>query len=455
MAGPDAGKDGSPPVVNTGANTSAAAVRSLQSRGRALLAATPRYDPLLRNAHLLTLSSLLTSLFGALYWTLAAHWYSAEDLGRNSAAVSAMMFLGGVGQLNLSNAMVRFMPSAGPRTGQLAGRAYIVAATVTLLFTAVFVALVPQLSPGLGFLHTWGLGTWFVLATAGYAIFNLQDGALTGLRRADWVALENGLFAAEKIGFLAAFAALGTASGILASWMVGLAFSLALTNTFIFTRAIPRHERAAPEPAADTSRPTLGYVCADCVGAMCWLAAVNLPPVIILNQLGAADSAYFALAWLVPFALYAFSTNMGYSLIVESARDVTRLDEYRRVLRHAGRVLVLSVIVVLALAPWALRLFGTGYARHGTVALWLLALSALPNLLNTTVVALARTRRRMHIVVAVLAALAILVLGLTELLLPVFGITGAGAAWLIGQSVVAAVLLWRRAWWLPAPIPPA
>ncbi|MBF9066533.1 lipopolysaccharide biosynthesis protein [Streptacidiphilus fuscans] len=435
--------------MSTGASSSGAATRSLRSRGRALLVAAARYDPLLRNAHLLTLSSVLTSLFGALYWALGAHWYSPDEVGRNTAAVSAMMFLGGVGQLNLANAMVRFVPSAGARTGRLVGRAYVVAALVTLLFAAGFVLLIPQLSPGLDFLHTWGLGAAFVLATSGYAIFNLQDGVLTGLRRADWVALENGLFAAEKIGLLALFAAVGTASGILASWMVGLVLSLALTNTFLFAHALPRHQRAAPEPAADTSRLTLGYVSADYVGAMCWLAAVNLPPVIVLNRLGAADAAYFSLAWLVPLALYAFSANMGYSLVVESARDITRLDAYRRVLRHAGRVLVLAVAAVLAVSPWALRLFGEAYARHGTVTLWLLTLSALPNLLNTTVVALSRARRRMRVVVGVLGSLAFLVLGLTEALLPVMGITGAGAAWLIGQSVVAAVLLWRRDWWLP------
>ncbi|MEV7771281.1 hypothetical protein [Kitasatospora sp. NPDC086791] len=120
-------------------------------------------------------------------------------------------------------------------------------------------------------------------------------------------------------------------------------------------------------------------------------------------------------------------------------------------LRHSGRVLVAAVVLLIAVAPWGLLLFGRDYAQHGTVVLWLLALSALPNLLNTTVVALSRARRRMGVVVGVLAGLSIVVLGLTALLLPVLGITGAGAAWLIGQTLVAAVLLWRRSWWLPGP----
>ncbi|MEU8919812.1 hypothetical protein AB0D10_02605 [Kitasatospora sp. NPDC048545] len=438
-------------MVNNGAGTSAAVLRSVRTRGRALLDSAKSYDPLLRNAHVLTLSSLLTSLFGALYWALAAHWYDPATVGRNFAAVSAMMFLGGIGQLNLANAMVRFVPSAGKRTGRLVGLAYLAASTLTLVFAAGLVLLIPVLSPGLDFLHSWVLGPAFVLATAGYAVFNLQDGVLTGLRRADWVALENGLFSVEKIGLLVLFAAAGAQNGILVSWMIGIALAVAVTNTFIFGRAVPRHERTPPKARADTSAPTFGYLAADYAGAMCWLAAVNLPPVMVLNRLGAADSAYFSLAWMVPFALYCFSSNMGYSLVVESARDISRLDDYRRVLRHSGRVLVAAVVLLIAVAPLALRLFGRDYADHGTVVLWLLALSALPNLLNTTVVALSRARRRMGVVVGVLAGLSTVVLTLTALLLPVLGITGAGAAWLIGQTLVAAVLLWRRSWWLPGP----
>ncbi|MFJ9604819.1 lipopolysaccharide biosynthesis protein [Kitasatospora sp. NPDC101176] len=439
--------------MSNGSGGPPTATRSLRSRGRAVLTAARNYDPLLRNAHLLTVSSLLTSAFGALYWALAAHWYDAATVGRNVAAVSAMMFLGGIGQLNLANAMVRFVPSAGRRAGRLVGLAYAVASSVTLVLAAGFVLLIPWLSPGLDFLHSWGLGLFFAVATAGYAVFNLQDGVLTGLRRADWVALENGLFAVEKIGLLAVLVAFGAENGILVSWMAGLALALVVTNAFVFRRALPRHQRAAPQAAADTSRPTFGYLAADYAGAMCWLAAVNLPPVMVLNRLGAADSAYFSLAWTAPFALYCFSSNMGYSLVVESARDITRLDDYRRVLRHSGRVLVAAVVLLIAVGPWALRVFGADYARHGTVVLWLLALSALPNLLTTTVVALSRARRRMGVVVGVLASLSVTVLALTALLLPVLGIDGAGAAWLIGQTLVAAVLLWRRSWWLPAPPP--
>lgn len=430
----------------------AGAPRTLRTRAKAVLAPLRSGDPLLRNAYILTLSSILASLLGALYWVLAAHWYNPDIVGRNYAAVSVMMLIAGIGQLNLSNIMIRFVPAAGERTRTLVGKAYTASVAVTLVLATALVLAIPVLSPGLGFVRTAGLGACFVTATAAYAVFNLQDGVLTGLRRPDWVALENGLFALEKILILAAFAALGQESGILISWMIALALSLAITNTFIFGRAIPTHRNRPLTEDADPSTATPRYLAADFLGAMCWLTAVSLPPVIVLNRLGGADGAYFSIAWLIAFALYTYGSNMGYSLVVESAHNTTRLKEGSlRVLWHAGRILTTASLLIAVAAPWLLDIFGHDYSVRGTTALRLLAISALPNLLNTTVVAISRARRRLAAAVGVLASLAILVLTLTEALLPIWGINGAAAAWLIAQCAVAAVLLWRRSLWMPEP----
>jgi O-antigen/teichoic acid export membrane protein len=411
-----------------------------------------RADSLIRNAYILTLSSVLASLLGALYWALAAHWYDADIVGRNYAAVSVMMLIAGIGQLNLSNIMIRFVPSAGDRTRTLVGKAYAASVAISLVLASALLIAIPVVSPRLGFVRTAGLGACFILAVAAYAVFNLQDGVLTGLRRPDWVALENGLFALEKIAILGVFVAFGQTDGILVSWMIALALSLIVTNTFVFGRAIPAHARRPRGGSADASGATPRYLAADFVGAMFWLIAVNLPPVIVLNQLGGAAGAYFSVAWLIAFALYTYGSNMGYSLVVEVVHDTSRLTEgARRVFWHAGRILAGATLLIVVGAPWLLDIFGREYSVRGATALRLLTLSAVPNLMTTTVVAISRARRRLRVVVGVLAGLAIMVLGLTELLVPVWGITGAAAAWLIAQCVTAGVLLWRREWWMPSP----
>jgi O-antigen/teichoic acid export membrane protein/aminoglycoside phosphotransferase (APT) family kinase protein len=412
-------------------------------------------DRLLRNGHLLTVSSLLASSLGAGYWVLVTRWYSPSSVGRGYSAVSAMMFLAGLGQLNLANTLVRFVPTAGVRTRLLIVRIYAAAAVATTVLAVAFVFAVPLIAPQLGFLRAplWAAG--FVAASTAYALFVLQDGALTGLRRADWVVLENALFAVVKVGFLVLFALEGSAGGILLSWYAALGVSLAVTNRFLFARAIPGRTAPTTQETA-AARPSLGYLATDLAGSMFWLAAITLPPIIVLRMLGPADSAYFSLCWVIAYALYQLSANMGSSLIVESADDPARLAvNARRVLLHTSVLVPAAVLVLVVAAPWVLDLFGPGYAAGGTAALRLLALSAIPNLVLATAVSACRARRRLRPAAIALGVVCAGSLALTVVLLPVMGIAGAGLAWLAWESAVALVLVCRPSWWLGSTRPRA
>lgn len=411
-----------------------------------------RVDRLLRTGHLLTASSVASSGLGAAYWVFVARWYSAAEVGRGYATVSAMMFLAGFGQLNLANTLVRFVPSAGRRTLRLIRRVYLVAACTTAALAAGFVTVVPRFSPQLSFLHSTGAGIGFVLASAGYAVFVVQDGALTGLLRADWVLYENALFALAKILFVVGLSVVAVGQGILVSWYASLLLALLVTNWFLFSRAMPRRIALSEPQSPDAGRPTLRYLATDFAGSTCWLVATTLMPMFVLDRLGADQGAYFSLAWMVAYTFYLLSTNMGSSLIVEAAKDGTRLAaDCHRLLRHTGFLLGVGVAAGCAAAPWILRVFGPGYAMHATGLLRLLLLSALPNLVITAAVAVGRARRRVGAVVGVLFSVCALALGLSAVMLPTLGIAGAGYGWLIAQCSVATVLLVRDSWWLGPP----
>ena len=162
--------------TDTAASVRGAAATASAARG-------PRSDePLLRNGHLLSASSVLTSVLGAGYWALATRLYPVDEVGRNYAAVSAMLFLAGVGQLNLTNVLVRFVPVAAGRTGRLVARAYAAAFGITLLLAVGFVLLLPDLSPGLDFLHHPLVGAGFEFeARVGDVHFSGEDGNAYGL----------------------------------------------------------------------------------------------------------------------------------------------------------------------------------------------------------------------------------------------------------------------------------
>ncbi|TDT98726.1 O-antigen/teichoic acid export membrane protein [Streptomyces sp. 846.5] len=428
-------------------------------------------DPLLRNGALLTLASLSTSALGAGYWSLAGLRYDVATVGRNYSAISMMMFLAGVSQLNLADVLVRFTPAAGRATRRLILLAYLAAVCTALVASVGFVLAAPRLSPGLSFLHGPLLGTVFVVATVSYTVFSLQDGALTGLRRAGWVLAENALFSVAKLAAVLLLSLAAAVYGILASWTLALLVSLVFTNVYLFGFALPARDRAdaavepggpaGPRPDEESTRGVVRYTGLTYVGGLLWLAVSNLPQVLILNTMGARDSAYFSISWVITTMLYVVSTNMGSSLVVESAGDPERLGHaVRKVLRSTGVLLLGAIVLLILAAPLVLRLFGPDYPRHATTLLRLLALSALPNLVTATALASFRVHRRLGLFVLVYAVLCAGIFGMCIVLVHRMGLAGMGLAYLAAQLAVAGTLLVFRSSWMPdppgpAPAPPA
>ena len=175
------------------------------------------------------------------------------------------------------------------------------------------------------------------------------------------------------------------------------------------------------------------------------LAVNTLLPLLVLNQLGPQANAYFAQPWLIASSLQLIAGNMAVSLTVEAATDRAQLAGYtRRALVHSARLLVPLVALMLIGAPYLLQLFGREYADEGAGLLRLLALGALPNLVNMLYLSVARVRNRVGTIVAVQAALCALALGLSYPLLHWYGIMGVGIAWLSSQTLVAAGIALAR-----------
>ena len=400
--------------------------------------------PLYRNAYALIFSSASTSVLGAAYWLLATHNYTADTVGLNSAAISAMTFLAGVSQLNLMSALARFIPEIGRGTDRFAIGSYLVTVVVAAVAGLVFILGLNLWAPALyDFRSSPVLALWFILSTMAYCVFILQDSVLTGLRQAVWVPVENVSFSLLKIALLVGFVGLLPQYGVFISWTVAVMAFLLPVNFLIFRRLIPAHVRENQDRATSLQlKQVVQYVSGDYVGLLCWLAATTLLPVIVLREAGAVATAYFYLAWTIAYSLYLVSSGMGYSLLVEAARDRSKLRVYSyRAGIQCARLVVPSSIILALGAPYILQIFGSGYSAEGTTLLRLLALSAIPNIITALFTSIARAQRRVAAIVAVAATICTLVLTLSHIFMDVYGITGVGLAWLVSQVVVAGVIV--------------
>jgi len=409
-------------------------------------------NPLVLNGYALVLGSGTASVLGVIYWIFAARLYPAEVVGVDTAVLSAMFFLANVAQLNLVHALNRFIPRAGSGTSRLIVGAYLISALLALCVSAIFLLGLKFWTPSLTSLTASPSSTiWFVIATISWCIFTLQDGVLVGLRQAKWVPLSTIVYALVKLGLIALFATLFPTNGVLMSWTMPVILLIVPMSIFIFSRLVPDHVRATQHLSQTfTFRDIARFVAGNYASSFIWMATVTLLPIIILERLGATPSAHFYLAWNVAYALYFVSINMGMSLVTEGARDPANLNYYSfQTLKQTLRLIVPAVAVVLVGAPYILHLFGAAYAANDVMLLRSLSLSAVPYVFVLVYISAARVRGEVLKILFTYAGLCVAVLLCSNIFIGLYGLEGVGFAWVIGQSLVATVLLatdLRKAW---------
>lgn len=390
------------------------------------------------------LSNVMTSGLGLVYWILAARLYAPQFVGLASALISTMMFLSGVAQLNLRSALNRFVPVAGIDRARVIATGYLITLPTALVVVAGYLLATGSTPSDVTRALTSDavLLVWFAFSTATWGILNIQDGVLTGLRRAWYVPVENTLYSIAKMVLLVAFAAPFATYGIFVSWTLPAIATVFIVTVLIFGKLVHTDRGVKSRPRQFTAKTVAKYVVGDYGGALFVLAYTSLLPVLVINAVGATQAAYFYIVWTMASSLNLLPLSLSISHTVETVADGSDpMERARQVLVHMARTLVPIVIAVALLAPFILSLFGPGYATAGSDLLRLLAVGVLPYAINVVYFSLSRIRTRMRGVLISQAVLAVSTIGLTIAFIGPFGLAGVGYAWLISQGSVAIVVL--------------
>jgi O-antigen/teichoic acid export membrane protein len=401
--------------------------------------------PLYRNAYALMASNLLTSSLGVAYWAVAARLYSTETVGQNAALISTLLLVTAVSQLNLRVALNRFLPEAGSSSRRFVALSYAASVTVTSVVSggvavAVLFIGTPELVPT-G--PTIAIALGFVGAAVAWTLFNIQDGVLTGLRRAVWVPLENGLYAVAKIIVLAALALSFPRYGIFASFFVPMAAAVTVVSFVLFRWWLPEHQRLTQGRQLPMgARDLIGFLSADYLASLFGQVYLTMLPVLVGVIAGSGPAAYFYAVWTIATSLQLVPVYMAASLTAETVAHGTDVTVgTRRALIHTLRIVVPMAIVVVVVAPYLLEIFGPRYASEGTSLLRVLAIAIVPQSVAIIFVARERIHARAREIVAVQSTMAVTILTASYVLLNVIGITGIGVAWTTAWTVLALVLL--------------
>ncbi|WP_406133704.1 lipopolysaccharide biosynthesis protein [Streptomyces zaomyceticus] len=395
-------------------------------------------NSMFRNAYALMLSTGVSAALGLGFWLIAARYYTEEAVGQGSAAIAAQRMLASITATTLSGAVVRYVPRAGRATGPLVVRLYLVSTVVVALACGVFLLTIDLWGPSYAPLGTVSAGIFFTASAVGWALLTLQDGVLTGLRRAIWVPVGNAVFSLGKLVLLVLLAAAVPVLGVFVSWAAAIVLSVLPLGWLVFRRLIPQQARADRDREPPGMREIGRFIAGDSVGAFFSLVMISLLPVMVAVRFDAAHNAFFYTAYTVGGTMEFMAINMASSLTAHASHSPESLAEgVRGALRRMILLLVPVVLVLVVFAPLILAPFGQGYTDNGSTVLRLLAAAALPRVAVELYIGVLRVQGRTGMLAVLQGAMCLLVLGSAAVLLGPYGISGAGIAVLGSMTLMA------------------
>jgi O-antigen/teichoic acid export membrane protein len=388
-------------------------------------------DALYRGSLTLLANTAGMSAIGFVFWTLAAHRYPASTLGVYSSVTSGSVLLATIAAIGLPLTMTRHIAGAeNPRDLVLAA-----VMAIATLGTALCLVIVLVLGPHLpAALHLQQHGRMALFVT-GLVVFTAINGTLeAGLiatRSSHAVLMKNLLGSIVRLVAMILLIRFQS-SGLLLSF--GL--SLVLT-TSLGAMALGRRIKGEGTRFRNFKVPWhyLTVTSSNYLASIIGILPLSLVPLEVLVVRGAAETARFAIAFMIAGFLNFIPSTMGQVLFAEASRGGVPLGkQLRKALRGVYGLVLPSVAIMLAVAPFVLSIFGKSYETDATGCLRLLSLSALATGGTYLVDALLIARDRVGAYTFMQIANSALVLGGVGSLLS-RGLTAAAGGWALGQSL--------------------
>lgn len=431
-----------------------ARIAALTAKGRRQPDATDGVDAaatgrLFRTAGVLMLNTGLTAALGFGFWILAARLYSPQEVGVNSAIIAILVTVSTLAQVNLGSVFVRFLPETA-RPARLILVGYAVSAGISIVAATAVLLIASRVAKPLAILESnHVLGVVWVTSVALWCVFALQDAALTGLRTARWVPVENALFGAFKLAFLLLLAALGTRNGMFLAWVLPMAILVVPVNVIIFRHAVPAHTPAHDEGIVGRfgRRRLIRYLGMSSVASSIDQGTLAALPILVVGVLGGTQNAYFFIAFTIVTTFELLADNVITALTVEGVHEIARLKQLTRaVTRRLMTLMIPATIVLIIAAPLVLRFFGETYVQHSTSVLRLLALASILRGAIWLFMTVARIQGNGLILLVASVAASATTIVFAVVFAGWWGVNGVAFGWLLSNALVAVVvvpMLWR------------
>jgi O-antigen/teichoic acid export membrane protein len=392
---------------------------------------------LLMNSIYLMLGTVSVAVFGFAFWVIVTRSYPSDVVGMTATLLSVSGLISMLGLVGFDTTFVRFLPHSQRRRDDHISTGIILVAVMSGLLALAFIVLMPLVSPSLAFVtHDSMYAFGFIFFTVVTSLNTLTNAIFLAFKSARDILIINILFSALKValpllivkgGSMTIFVLVGI------SQLVGLILSLVILRAqlgYIFRFHIH----------LDFLRYVKKYSSSVYISSILNLLPPTLLPLIIVHQIGAASAAYYYIAFTIATTLYTISYASMQSAFAEGSHNQTEMKAHiQKAIKLIGVLLTPAIIMVVGLSGFILRIFGGEYASEGRTLLQLFAISAFGVAAYSTMGTIFKVAQHLRGVIIMNIVYAGIILGVSYLFVPRFGVMAIGWAWLLGNVASAFV----------------
>ena len=403
--------------------------------------ALPIYDPLFNNSIYIMLTSFSSAGFGFVFWVLAAKLYSAEDVGTATAIISSMGLIIMLSRLGLDASMIRFFPDNDKK--KIFSSSLIVATCFALLFGMIFILFIDILAPELHLLKfppNTALYLFFLAANSGTA---LSCTSFVASRKASFQLVQS-IVVGSRILFLVPLVMLG-AIGIFCS--LGISFIIALATAYTLLAILSIRPRISID--WKFLNRAFHYSAGNYLAGLFMSGPGLILPIMVLNILGAKQAAFYYIAYAVVTLLLKIPNAISTSLFVEGSHGEGLKKIVTRSLLFTYLLLIPASLILYICSYWVLEVVSAEYAAGGVNVLKVMIAASLFAGVNSTYFAVQKVQNDLKGLIVLSGLIGVLVVGTGYVLMPMFGVVGAGFAWLVGNgigSLAVAIIGLQKRW---------
>jgi len=381
------------------------------------------------NSLTLMISSCIAAGFGFLFWVIAAGYYSEEDIGIATSAISAIGIITLLARFGIDQSMMRAMSQ--DNRGRIFTTTIALTTISTIVLSILFLINLNIWAPELQGLR--GQPWVFIVVAVSSCAFIVLGNALLALRMPK-VHLYQNIIAGARLLFLPFLVGAG-AIGILLS--AGIGYTLPIIILLLFSHSIIRLNGIDLGWARDTIINSLSFY----INTIFTQIPALIMPLLVLSALGAEATAHYYMPYSIASIIFMIPVAIGTTLFIEISHGENIRASIHRAIKTAFLILTPAIIAVALFGSFALSLLGQGYAENGIELLYLLTLSSIGYGLVTIYTSVLRSLGLNRPLVLIGFALFILLVGLSALFISWFGLNGIGLAWIISHAIILLLIL--------------